>query len=156
MRRICAGTLLRPFRGIPVRGVLQRNKFQSSLSQRARSIATHAHAEHVAILSRLKSNIDTSSNDYLQNVQAMDAALVQLRQLHARLQEGGSSKAREKHLERGKMLPREYRCLCSNHTIPANRCLAVSLLCLMQIPSFSSSLLLPDINCMTMKCRLGA
>ncbi len=45
----------------------------------------------------------------------MDELMARMTELHARIAQGGSQKAREKHVARGKMLPREYvRMLPSN------------------------------------------
>ena len=38
----------------------------------------------------------------------MGEVMARMQELHKKIQEGGSAKAREKHIARGKMLPREY------------------------------------------------
>ena len=38
----------------------------------------------------------------------MAEAIASMQELHKKIEEGGSAKAREKHIARGKMLPREY------------------------------------------------
>ena len=38
----------------------------------------------------------------------MQAVIDSMRSLHAKIEEGGPNKAKEKHIARGKMLPREY------------------------------------------------
>ena len=38
----------------------------------------------------------------------MGEVMARMQELHKKIQEGGSGKAREKHIARGKMLPREY------------------------------------------------
>ena len=74
----------------------------------ARSITFHSHAQHADSLSRLSSNVDTASDVYRQNVRDMDEVMSLFRRRHEKIQKGGTAKAREKHVARGKMLPREY------------------------------------------------
>jgi 3-methylcrotonyl-CoA carboxylase beta subunit len=38
----------------------------------------------------------------------MDEVVEKLKQLRSTISQGGTAKAREKHISRGKMLPREY------------------------------------------------
>ncbi|MFT3997914.1 MAG: carboxyl transferase domain-containing protein, partial [Asticcacaulis sp.] len=60
---------------------------------------------------RLKSqpdhHIDTTSADFAANTAHMQALVDDLRTLSARISEGGSPAARDKHLGRGKLLPRQ-------------------------------------------------
>jgi 3-methylcrotonyl-CoA carboxylase beta subunit len=51
--------------------------------------------------------VDTSSPDYLENSQQMQDLLDKMSTLHSKIALGGSEKAREKHISRGKMLPRD-------------------------------------------------
>ena len=39
--------------------------------------------------------------------------MARMEALHKKIEGGGSAKAREKHIARGKMLPREYVATCS-------------------------------------------
>jgi 3-methylcrotonyl-CoA carboxylase beta subunit len=55
----------------------------------------------------LHSLIDPRSPDFLLNAEALRAAVAELDQRLARAAEGGGDKARAKHTERGKLLPRE-------------------------------------------------
>jgi len=55
----------------------------------------------------LHSQIDPRSADFLANAEALKAAVADLDQRLARAAEGGGDKARAKHTERGKLLPRE-------------------------------------------------
>ena len=72
-----------------------------------RFIAIHSHSQHAIVLSSIQSKVDVSSSQFRRNAEAMDAAITVLKEKHARIQEGGPAKAREKHLAKGKMLPRE-------------------------------------------------
>jgi 3-methylcrotonyl-CoA carboxylase beta subunit len=51
--------------------------------------------------------VDTSSADFKENARQMDEAVEKLKALRSKISQGGSAKAREKHIQRGKMLPRE-------------------------------------------------
>ena len=73
-----------------------------------RAIATHTYNHHASALSILPSNVDKSSNDYTENARQMGEVMARMEELHKKVEEGGSAKAREKHIARGKMLPREY------------------------------------------------
>lgn len=58
-------------------------------------------------MSAFKSEIDPGSDEFKANAAAMTAAVDDLRALTARIAQGGSSSAREKHTARGKLLPRD-------------------------------------------------
>lgn len=55
----------------------------------------------------LKSKLDPASPTFAANARAMEALVYDLRQKTAIAAQGGSEKARERHTERGKLLPRE-------------------------------------------------
>ena len=77
-----------------------------------RSIATHPYSHHAHALSTLPTSVDTSSTDFKDNARQFEDVMVRLQELHSRIEQGGPEKARQKHIARGKMLPREY-VLCS-------------------------------------------
>jgi 3-methylcrotonyl-CoA carboxylase beta subunit len=52
--------------------------------------------------------VDTSSADFKENARQMDEMVEKLKELRSAISQGGTAKAREKHIQRGKMLPREY------------------------------------------------
>ncbi len=56
---------------------------------------------------RLASHVQPASPEFAANRAAMQAAVAELRARLARVREGGSERARKRHTERGKMLPRE-------------------------------------------------
>jgi 3-methylcrotonyl-CoA carboxylase beta subunit len=58
-------------------------------------------------MSVLKSTISTRSDDFQANRRAMEEIVEDLKETVARIKQGGGDRAREKHLSRGKMLPRE-------------------------------------------------
>ena len=72
-----------------------------------RSTANHAFQHHAEAISVLRTNVDTSSHDYKENVQAFEDVMGKMESLHSKIELGGPSKARDKHIARGKMLPRE-------------------------------------------------
>jgi 3-methylcrotonyl-CoA carboxylase beta subunit len=56
---------------------------------------------------RISSAVDPRSAAFRENAQAMEALVSDLKQTLARIREGGGPAARERHLARGKLLPRE-------------------------------------------------
>ncbi|KAI5289608.1 Methylcrotonoyl-CoA carboxylase beta chain, mitochondrial [Ascosphaera acerosa] len=58
-------------------------------------------------LSVLHSTLDTSSAEYRENHAQMTGLLAQMEALHSQAAQGGPERARQKHLQRGKLLPRD-------------------------------------------------
>ncbi|MAL79828.1 MAG: methylcrotonoyl-CoA carboxylase [Sneathiella sp.] len=58
-------------------------------------------------MSVLKSNLNTRSEDFKTNAAHMSALVEDLKDKVATIKQGGGERAREKHLSRGKLLPRE-------------------------------------------------
>ncbi|UZJ57355.1 hypothetical protein CBS101457_006675 [Exobasidium rhododendri] len=58
-------------------------------------------------LSVLSNNVDSASEGYRNNHAAMSALVDDLDSLHTRIAKGGSSKARDRHIAKGKMLARD-------------------------------------------------
>jgi len=58
-------------------------------------------------MTRIASRIDAASADYAANTDSMSGLVEELRANAATVSAGGSEKAREKHLARGKLLPRD-------------------------------------------------
>ena len=58
-------------------------------------------------MTALKSTIDTASPEFRANEAAMRALTAELQERRAKAAEGGPPRARERHLARGKLLPRE-------------------------------------------------
>jgi 3-methylcrotonyl-CoA carboxylase beta subunit len=73
----------------------------------SRSVASYTHPHHASALSVLPTAVDTSSPEYRENSQQMQELLDRMSSLHGKISRGGSEKAREKHISRGKMLPRD-------------------------------------------------
>jgi 3-methylcrotonyl-CoA carboxylase beta subunit len=90
------------------RTLLTRRSCQKLLKRRhVRLIATHTHSFHADQISILRSTVDTNSPEFKQNETQMNEAMEKIRSLKQRIALGGSEKAREKHIARGKMLARE-------------------------------------------------
>jgi len=90
----------------PASQVLRRN---------ARHIATYTAPYQASQISLLKSAVDTSSATFSENARNMDELVKKLTSLHEQASLGGTAKAREKHISRGKMLVREYVRSCKTH-----------------------------------------
>ena len=58
-------------------------------------------------MSELRSEIDIQSAEFAENRMAMERLVADLHQLQASIALGGSQNARDKHIARGKLLPRE-------------------------------------------------
>ncbi|EJT70755.1 methylcrotonoyl-CoA carboxylase subunit beta [Gaeumannomyces tritici R3-111a-1] len=77
------------------------------LQQPSRAAATFTPGFQAGAVSRLETAVDSSSAEFRDNEAAMRAASDRVDRLTRAAQRGGSDKAREKHLARGKMLPRD-------------------------------------------------
>lgn len=74
---------------------------------RLRTASSYTHPNDAKAISVLPTNIDTSSEVYKENLKQTKSLLSSLAEKHSKILEGGPPKAREKHVGRGKMLPRE-------------------------------------------------
>ncbi|KAF2107767.1 carboxyl transferase [Lophiotrema nucula] len=72
-----------------------------------RCIATFTHSHHAEQVSIIPTAVDASSADFKENKRQMDEAMARLTDLHTKIALGGSQKARDKHVQRGKMLVRD-------------------------------------------------
>ncbi|KAK3338631.1 carboxyl transferase domain-containing protein [Lasiosphaeria hispida] len=72
-----------------------------------RSTATFTSPHYTAAISVIKSHVDTTSGEFRENERLMGEATTRLETLTRRAHQGGPPKAREKHLARKKMLPRD-------------------------------------------------
>lgn len=73
----------------------------------ARCVATYTSPYQAAQISVLQSAVDANSASYAENTRNMNELVQKLTTLHKEASLGGSAKAREKHISRGKMLVRE-------------------------------------------------
>ncbi|KAG9185947.1 methylmalonyl-CoA carboxyltransferase 12S subunit [Alternaria panax] len=75
--------------------------------QSIRNTATFTHSHHAEAVSIIPTTVDTSNADFKENKRQMDEATSNLVNLHAKIAQGGPQKARDKHIQRGKMLVRD-------------------------------------------------
>ncbi|KAE9365368.1 carboxyl transferase [Stipitochalara longipes BDJ] len=72
-----------------------------------RGVATHCPPHQANAISVLPSVVDPSSGEYKENARQMGEVMAKLEELTRKIHEGGPPKAREKHIARKKMLPRD-------------------------------------------------
>lgn len=72
-----------------------------------RKAATYTHPHQAAALSILPTAVDKNSPEYKQNARDMGEIIAKMANLHTKISQGGPQKARDKHIARGKMLPRD-------------------------------------------------
>ncbi|KAL5120814.1 Methylcrotonoyl-CoA carboxylase beta chain, mitochondrial [Pleosporales sp. CAS-2024a] len=75
--------------------------------QISRNTATFTHSHHAEAVSIIPTAVDTGSTDFKENKRQMEEATSNLVDLHAKIAQGGPQKARDKHIQRGKMLVRD-------------------------------------------------
>jgi 3-methylcrotonyl-CoA carboxylase beta subunit len=73
----------------------------------SRPIASFTHGHQASAISVLPSAVDTSTAEFKENAAQMNELLDKMSSLHATIAQGGPQKAKEKHVARGKMLPRD-------------------------------------------------
>ncbi|KAG9237663.1 carboxyl transferase [Amylocarpus encephaloides] len=73
----------------------------------SRCIATHTTPSQANAISVLPTIVDPSSEEYKENVRQMGEVMTRLEELTKKIHQGGPQKAREKHIARKKMLPRD-------------------------------------------------
>ncbi|TFA99756.1 hypothetical protein CCMA1212_008427 [Trichoderma ghanense] len=72
-----------------------------------RSAATLTPPHQAAAISRLPTNVDVSSDEFKENQRQMAEVTARLQELASAIQKGGPQEARDKHIARKKMLPRD-------------------------------------------------
>ncbi|KAI1632576.1 carboxyl transferase [Biscogniauxia mediterranea] len=75
--------------------------------QHSRTVASYTAPYQADAISVIRSNVDTTSDEFKENERLMGEAMARLEQLTRTAQQGGPLKAREKHVARKKMLPRD-------------------------------------------------
>ncbi|KAL9111153.1 MAG: hypothetical protein Q9227_004416 [Pyrenula ochraceoflavens] len=78
-----------------------------STYRQSRHIAIFTHSRHAEQLSTLPTLVDRSSLEFKQNERDMEDSMSKYAELHSRIALGGPQKAKDKHVSRGKMLPRD-------------------------------------------------
>ncbi|KAK1655912.1 carboxyl transferase [Colletotrichum phormii] len=77
------------------------------LPRSARTVATFTPPHQASAISRIQTNVDPMSEEYKENEKHMGDVMKKMQDLTRKVHLGGSAKAREKHLARKKMLPRD-------------------------------------------------
>ncbi|KAJ3939672.1 Methylcrotonoyl-CoA carboxylase beta chain, mitochondrial [Colletotrichum fioriniae] len=77
------------------------------LPRSARTVATFTPPHQASAISRIQTNVDPTSEEYKENEKHMGEVMKKMQDLTRKVHLGGSAKAREKHLARKKMLPRD-------------------------------------------------
>lgn len=91
------------FRGVRLR----HSTLQKAILFPVRRIANHTHQHHASAISVLPSAIDVSAAGFQENAEQMNRLIAKMSSLHSSIAQGGPQKARDKHISRGKMLPRD-------------------------------------------------
>ncbi|KAI9047044.1 hypothetical protein LZ554_009118 [Drepanopeziza brunnea f. sp. 'monogermtubi'] len=73
----------------------------------SRTIANHCTPSQANAISVLPTAVDPSSEEYKENARQMGEVMFKLDELMSKIHKGGPPKAREKHIARKKMLPRD-------------------------------------------------
>ena len=73
----------------------------------ARTVANLTTPHQAGAISRLQTTVDPTSEEFKENEQQMSEVMNRVQELSRKIQQGGSEKARQKHLARNKMLPRD-------------------------------------------------
>nr|XP_036588996.1 methylcrotonoyl- carboxylase beta chain [Colletotrichum truncatum]KAF6800638.1 methylcrotonoyl- carboxylase beta chain [Colletotrichum truncatum] len=77
------------------------------LPRSSRTVATFTPPHQASAISRIQTNVDPSSEEFKENERQMGEVMKKMQDLTRKVHLGGSAKAREKHIARKKMLPRD-------------------------------------------------
>jgi 3-methylcrotonyl-CoA carboxylase beta subunit len=72
-----------------------------------RTVATYTSPHQASQISILQTNVDKNSDGFRENAAALGELTQKIAQLHEKAALGGPQKARDKHVQRGKMLVRD-------------------------------------------------
>lgn len=72
-----------------------------------RCVATYTSPQQASQISILQTAVDKNSEGFKENAAALGELTQKIASLHEKAAEGGSQKARDKHVQRGKMLVRD-------------------------------------------------
>ncbi|KAB8233146.1 hypothetical protein ETB97_010420 [Aspergillus alliaceus] len=94
---------------LPYSRRLLTSRFPITVSSKTslRSVASYTHPHHASAISVLPTAVDTSSPDFKENEEQMKELVDRMAKLHNTISQGGPQKAKDKHIARGKMLPRD-------------------------------------------------
>ena len=86
---------------------LPSQTLRATARQHRRAAATFTHPRHAQAISILPTLVDKSSPEFKENASQMGAVMEKYSKLHQKIALGGPEKARNKHIERKKMLARD-------------------------------------------------
>ncbi|KAI8176276.1 putative methylcrotonoyl-CoA carboxylase beta chain [Colletotrichum sp. SAR 10_75] len=87
---------------------LTRSSFRAPrLPRSSRTVATFTPPHQASAISRIQTNVDPTSEEFKENERQMGEVMQKMQDLTRKVHLGGSAKAREKHIARKKMLPRD-------------------------------------------------
>jgi len=86
---------------------LGRQSSRSQISSQKRAVANLTPPHQANAISRIQTVVDPSSEEFKENEKQMNEVMSRMQELARKIQKGGSEKARQKHIERKKMLPRD-------------------------------------------------
>ncbi|RGP77915.1 propionyl- carboxylase beta chain [Fusarium longipes] len=84
-----------------------RQSSRSQISSQKRAVANLTPSHHASAISRIQTSVDPSSEEFKENEKQMSEVMTRMQELARKIQKGGPEKARQKHIERKKMLPRD-------------------------------------------------
>ncbi|KAF0640193.1 hypothetical protein NXS19_005224 [Fusarium pseudograminearum] len=84
-----------------------RQSSRSQISSQRRTVANLTPPHHAGAISRIQTSVDPSSEEFKENEKQMSEVMSRMQELARKIQKGGSDKARQKHIDRKKMLPRD-------------------------------------------------
>ncbi|KAM0355855.1 hypothetical protein ACHAPU_000242 [Fusarium lateritium] len=84
-----------------------RPSSRSQISLQKRAVANLTPPHHANAISRIQTAVDPSSDEFKENEKQMSEVMSRMQELARKIQKGGSEKARQKHIARKKMLPRD-------------------------------------------------
>ncbi|CAJ0547854.1 hypothetical protein HG530_002421 [Fusarium avenaceum] len=84
-----------------------RQSSRSQISSQKRAVANLTPPHHANAISRIQTAVDPSSDEFKENERQMGEVMSRMQELARKIQKGGSEKARQKHIARKKMLPRD-------------------------------------------------
>ncbi|KAK8061369.1 methylcrotonoyl-CoA carboxylase beta chain [Apiospora phragmitis] len=89
------------------RHVIPRYSLSRRTPPSCRAVSSYTAPYQANAISVIQSNVDSTADEFKENERAMSEAMARLEKLTRAAQQGGSAKAREKHLARKKLLPRD-------------------------------------------------
>ncbi|WXC58903.1 Methylcrotonoyl-CoA carboxylase beta chain, mitochondrial [Fusarium graminearum] len=84
-----------------------RQSSRLQISSQRRAVANLTPPHHAGAISRIETSVDPSSEEFKENEKQMSEVMSRMQELARKIQKGGSDKARQKHIDRKKMLPRD-------------------------------------------------